>query len=82
MSEWQPIENLTRGIKGEVLFIQRIAGDSAIEDTFAGTYCGHDLHREEWFDTFVNPSAGVQDFKYVKRYYTHFMVFTDPEATP
>ena len=77
---WQPISELTRGIKGEVLFIERIAGDSVIEDTFAGTYCATGEHNPEWLDCFVNPSANAIEFNYIKRNYTHFYVFTPADV--
>lgn len=78
--QWRLITELTRDIKGEVLFIERIGGDSSIEDTFAGTYCDTKEHGEYWFDCFVNPSANAIPFRDVVKHYTHFLVATPPAA--
>ena len=78
--QWRLITELTRDIKGEVLFIERIGGDSSIEDTFAGTYCDTKEHGEYWFDCFVNPSANAIPFRDVVKHYTHFLVAPPPAA--
>lgn len=78
--QWQPISELKRGIKGEVLFIYRLGGDGPIEDTFVGEYCDSKEPDHDWFDCFLNPSANAIHFYEAVREYTHFCVLTPPAA--